>query len=74
MAQFEAEIAAFPSNLPAYVSLAVLQMMAGRETDAARTLRQLTERTRSLERAFFALTGTDEPGLRSAGQEMGAMR
>ena len=38
------------------------------------TLRQLTERTQSLERAFFALTGTDESGLRSAGAEMGAMR
>ncbi len=38
------------------------------------TLRQLTERTRSLERAFFALTGSDDPGLRSAGAEMGAMR
>jgi len=38
------------------------------------TLRQLTERTRSLERAFFALTGTDESGLRTGGAEMGAIR
>jgi ABC-2 type transport system ATP-binding protein len=40
------------------------------------TLRQLAERTRSLERAFFALTGTgtdEEAGVRS-GQEMGAIR
>jgi ABC-2 type transport system ATP-binding protein len=40
------------------------------------TLRQLAERTRSLERAFFALTGTgsdDEAEVRS-GQEMGAIR
>jgi ABC-2 type transport system ATP-binding protein len=37
------------------------------------TLRQLSERTRSLERAFFALTGTDETGLRP-GQEMGAIK
>jgi ABC-2 type transport system ATP-binding protein len=37
------------------------------------TLRQLSERTRSLERAFFALTGTDDAGLPS-GQEMGAIR
>src|ERR1700751_798754 len=36
------------------------------------TLRQLAEHTRSLERAFFALTGTDEAGLRP-GQEMGAI-
>jgi ABC-2 type transport system ATP-binding protein len=38
------------------------------------TLRQLAERTRSLERAFFALTSTDDSGLRPAGQEMGAIR
>ncbi|MCU1246586.1 MAG: hypothetical protein JWN02_2496, partial [Acidobacteria bacterium] len=44
MAQFEAEIAAFPSNMPAYVSLAVLQMMDGRQADASRTLRRLTGR------------------------------
>lgn len=37
------------------------------------TLRQLTEQTRSLERAFFALTGTDDAGLRP-GQEMGAIK
>jgi len=37
------------------------------------TLRQLGEQTRSLERAFFALTGTDDAGLRP-GQEMGAIR
>jgi ABC-2 type transport system ATP-binding protein len=37
------------------------------------TLRQLAEQTRSLERAFFALTGTDEAGLRP-GQEMGAIK
>ncbi len=40
------------------------------------TLRQLAERTRSLERAFFALTGTGSDGeaeVRS-GQEMGAIR
>jgi ABC-2 type transport system ATP-binding protein len=37
------------------------------------TLRQLTERTRSLERAFFALTGTKSADV-PAGQEMGAMR
>jgi ABC-2 type transport system ATP-binding protein len=33
------------------------------------TLRQLSERTRSLERAFFALTSTDDSGLRPAGQD-----
>jgi ABC-2 type transport system ATP-binding protein len=38
------------------------------------TLRQLTERTRSLERAFFALTGTNESGLQAGGAEMGAIR
>ena len=41
------------------------------------TLRQLGERTRSLERAFFALTGTasaDVPSDIPAGQEMGAIR
>jgi ABC-2 type transport system ATP-binding protein len=38
------------------------------------TLRQLSERTRSLERAFFALTSTDDSGLRTAGQEMGEIR
>jgi ABC-2 type transport system ATP-binding protein len=37
------------------------------------TLRQLAEQTRSLERAFFALTGTDNAGLRP-GQEMGAIK
>ena len=37
------------------------------------TLRQLAEQTRSLERAFFALTGTDDADLRS-GQEMGAIK
>ncbi len=36
------------------------------------TLRQLAEQTRSLERAFFALTGTDD-ALRP-GQEMGAIK
>jgi ABC-2 type transport system ATP-binding protein len=40
------------------------------------TLRQLAERTRSLERAFFALTGTgsDEEAEVRSGQEMGAIR
>jgi ABC-2 type transport system ATP-binding protein len=37
------------------------------------TLRQLAEQTQSLERAFFALTGTDDAGLRP-GQEMGAIK
>jgi ABC-2 type transport system ATP-binding protein len=37
------------------------------------TLRQLTERTRSLERAFFALTGTKSLDVPD-GQEMGAIR
>jgi ABC-2 type transport system ATP-binding protein len=37
------------------------------------TLRQLAEQTRSLERAFFALTGTADAGL-SSGQEMGAIK
>ena len=37
------------------------------------TLRQLAEQTRSLERAFFALTGTDDAGV-SPGQEMGAIK
>jgi ABC-2 type transport system ATP-binding protein len=37
------------------------------------TLRQLTERTRSLERAFFALTGTASADVPD-GQEMGAIR
>ncbi|HWG01479.1 MAG TPA: ABC transporter ATP-binding protein [Trebonia sp.] len=37
------------------------------------TLRGLGEQTRSLERAFFALTGTDDAGL-AAGQEMGAIK
>jgi ABC-2 type transport system ATP-binding protein len=37
------------------------------------TLRQLTERTRSLERAFFALTGTKSADVPD-GQEMGAIR
>jgi hypothetical protein len=36
-------------------------------------LRQLGERTRSLERAFFALTGTKSADV-PHGQEMGAMR
>ena len=37
------------------------------------TLRQLAERTRSLERAFFALTGTKSADVPD-GQEMGAIR
>jgi ABC-2 type transport system ATP-binding protein len=37
------------------------------------TLRQLAEQTRSLERAFFALTGTDDAGV-SPGQEIGAIK
>jgi len=37
------------------------------------TLRQLGERTRSLERAFFALTGTKSADVPD-GQEMGAIR
>jgi len=37
------------------------------------TLCQLAEQTRSLERAFFALTGADDAGLRP-GQEMGAIK
>ncbi|MGH3253693.1 MAG: ABC transporter ATP-binding protein [Trebonia sp.] len=37
------------------------------------TLRQLAEQTRSLERAFFALTGTDDADLRP-GQEMGSIK
>jgi ABC-2 type transport system ATP-binding protein len=37
------------------------------------TLRQLTESTRSLERAFFALTGTASADV-PAGQEMGAIK
>jgi ABC-2 type transport system ATP-binding protein len=37
------------------------------------TLRQLAEQTRSLERAFFALTGTDDAGV-GPGQEMGAIK
>ena len=37
------------------------------------TLRQLAERTRSLERAFFALTGTVSADV-PAGQEMGAIK
>jgi ABC-2 type transport system ATP-binding protein len=37
------------------------------------TLRQLSERTRSLERAFFALTGTESADV-PAGQEMGAIK
>ncbi|MGH2836689.1 MAG: ABC transporter ATP-binding protein, partial [Solirubrobacteraceae bacterium] len=37
------------------------------------TLRQLAEQAQSLERAFFALTGTDDAGLRP-GQEMGAIK
>jgi ABC-2 type transport system ATP-binding protein len=37
------------------------------------TLRQLTERTRSLERAFFALTGTASADV-PAGQEMGSIK
>ena len=37
------------------------------------TLRQLAEQTRSLERAFFALTGTDDAGV-LPGQEMGAIK
>ena len=52
-------------------SAADLNRLAARE---GITLRQLTEQTRSLERAFFALTSTDESGLRSAGAELGAIR
>jgi ABC-2 type transport system ATP-binding protein len=52
------------------LSAADLNRLAGR---GGITLRQLSERTRSLERAFFALTGSDEAGL-PAGQEMGAIR
>jgi hypothetical protein len=37
------------------------------------TLRQLAERTRSLERAFFALTGTKSADV-PEDQEMGAIR
>ncbi len=37
------------------------------------TLRQLAEQTRSLEHAFFALTGTQSADV-AAGQEMGAIR
>jgi ABC-2 type transport system ATP-binding protein len=37
------------------------------------TLRRLAERTQSLERAFFALTGTESADVPD-GQEMGAMR
>jgi ABC-type multidrug transport system ATPase subunit len=37
------------------------------------TVRQLGERTRSLERAFFALTGTKSADVPD-GQEMGAIR
>jgi ABC-2 type transport system ATP-binding protein len=37
------------------------------------TLRRLAEQTRSLERAFFALTGTDDAGV-GPGQEMGAIK
>ena len=37
------------------------------------TLRQLAERTRSLERAFFALTGSKSADVPD-GQEMGAIR
>jgi hypothetical protein len=37
------------------------------------TLRQLNESTRSLERAFFALTGTVSADV-PTGQEMGAIR
>jgi ABC-2 type transport system ATP-binding protein len=37
------------------------------------TLRQLSERTRSLERAFFALTGTASADV-PAGQEMGSIK
>lgn len=37
------------------------------------TLRQLAERTRSLERAFFALTGPGSADVPD-GQEMGAIR
>jgi ABC-2 type transport system ATP-binding protein len=68
------------SGLPGQAALAVqapgLSAADINRLAAARgiTLRQLTERTQSLERAFFALTGTDESGLRSAGAEMGAMR
>jgi ABC-2 type transport system ATP-binding protein len=53
------------------LSAADLNRLAARE---GITLRQLTQPTRSLERAFFALTGTDDSGLRSAGAELGAIR
>ncbi|MGH3210696.1 MAG: ABC transporter ATP-binding protein [Trebonia sp.] len=52
------------------LSAADLNRLAARD---GITLRQLTEQTRSLERAFFALTGTDDAGLRS-GAEMGAIK
>src|ERR1700751_5608646 len=44
-----------------------------RGADKGITPRPLAEQTRSLERAFFALTGTDDAGLRP-GQEMGAIK
>jgi ABC-2 type transport system ATP-binding protein len=52
------------------LSAADLNRLAARD---GITLRQLAERTRSLERAFFALTGTDSADV-PAGQEMGAIR
>ena len=52
------------------VSAADLNRLAARN---GITLRQLAEQTQSLERAFFALTGTDDAGLRP-GQEMGAIK
>jgi ABC-2 type transport system ATP-binding protein len=55
---------------PAGLSAADLNRLA---TGNGITLRQLGEQARSLERAFFALTGTDDAGLR-AGQEMGAIK
>jgi ABC-2 type transport system ATP-binding protein len=55
--------------VPARVSGADLNRLAARH---GITLRQLSERTHSLEQVFFQLTGTDA-GLRP-GQEMGAIR
>jgi hypothetical protein len=52
------------------VSAAALNRLAAQN---GITLRQLAERTRSLERAFFALTGTKSADVPD-GQEMGAIR
>jgi ABC-2 type transport system ATP-binding protein len=54
---------------PGYGAAELNRLAAG----AGFTLRQLSESTRSLERAFFALTGTQSADV-PAGQEMGAMR